>query len=291
MPGTYNKLVTVVTGQTITAAERNNEHDNHINNATPDGVDDASGSLAAMQATADPYPAGAASQPTDLRGELQRIRYQLQLLASDTYWYQDPTFLASLNGSATLGATAASLKVRLDQLATQIKSLGGLTNWYDAVTAALLKAGGTMSGAIAMGNNKITGLAAGTTAGDAVRYEQAALLAVASVFTAALTANASFRVDSGGATAISSNMDVSGKTHLYHTGGALTIQGFQGGSQGQVLFIENRDAAANLSLAHNGSGTQVFLLNGGSCVIGPRGGVTCIYSSGGSAWFVVGKFG
>ena len=43
--------------------------------------------------------------------------------------------------------------------------------------AALLLAGGTMAGAIAMGSNKITGLAAGTTAGDAVRYEQALLLA------------------------------------------------------------------------------------------------------------------
>jgi hypothetical protein len=43
--------------------------------------------------------------------------------------------------------------------------------------AALLLAGGTLSGALAMGSNKITGLAAGTTAGDAVRYEQALLLA------------------------------------------------------------------------------------------------------------------
>ena len=43
--------------------------------------------------------------------------------------------------------------------------------------AALLLAGGTMAGNIAMGSNKITGLAAGTTAGDAVRYEQALLLA------------------------------------------------------------------------------------------------------------------
>ena len=38
--------------------------------------------------------------------------------------------------------------------------------------AALLLAGGTMTGAIAMGSNKITGLAAGTSNGDAVRYEQ-----------------------------------------------------------------------------------------------------------------------
>ena len=46
----------------------------------------------------------------------------------------------------------------------------------DALTTALgnylLLAGGTMSGAIAMGGNKITGLAAGTTNGDALRYEQ-----------------------------------------------------------------------------------------------------------------------
>lgn len=34
-----------------------------------------------------------------------------------------------------------------------------------------------MAGNIAMGSNKVTGLAAGTTAGDAVRYEQALLLA------------------------------------------------------------------------------------------------------------------
>ncbi len=43
---------------------------------------------------------------------------------------------------------------------------------HDLAEAALPKAGGTMSGAIAMGGNKITGLAAGSANGDAVRYEQ-----------------------------------------------------------------------------------------------------------------------
>jgi len=43
----------------------------------------------------------------------------------------------------------------------------------DAKLAAyLLLAGGTMTGAIAMGNSKVTGLAAGTENGDALRYEQ-----------------------------------------------------------------------------------------------------------------------
>lgn len=44
--------------------------------------------------------------------------------------------------------------------------------------------GGTMSGAIAMGNSKITGLAAGTTTGDAVRYEQVILVSGANAFSA-----------------------------------------------------------------------------------------------------------
>lgn len=46
-------------------------------------------------------------------------------------------------------------------------------SYVDAADAlALPKAGGTMSGAIAMGGNKVTGLAAASANGDAVRYEQ-----------------------------------------------------------------------------------------------------------------------
>jgi len=51
------------------------------------------------------------------------------------------------------------------------------TSFANIDAAALLLAGGTMAGNIAMGSNKVTGLAAATTAGDAVRYEQALLLA------------------------------------------------------------------------------------------------------------------
>jgi hypothetical protein len=212
MPGNYSKLVTVVTGQTITAAERNNEFDNVINYMTPDGVDDASANLTAMQLTVD--PAGG-SQATTLRGELNRLRFQLLKLGSaggnwydalpflagitpatpgatatdlnnrlaqivkhlqtlnvaSGNWYDTISFLAGITPAAA-GATGTDLTNRLAQLASQIKNLGGLTNWYDAVTAALLKAGGTMAGAIAMGTNKVTGLGAGTTNGDALRYEQ-----------------------------------------------------------------------------------------------------------------------
>ena len=64
--------------------------------------------------------------------------------------------------------------------------------WVDldaTAAAALPKSGGTMSGAIAMGTNKITGLAAGDSSGDAVRYEQlTAVDAIADLAIARVTA-------------------------------------------------------------------------------------------------------
>ena len=53
----------------------------------------------------------------------------------------------------------------------------------------LEKAGGTMTGPIAMGNNKITGLAAGASNGDAVRYEQLTGLIKTATGTIATSAN------------------------------------------------------------------------------------------------------
>lgn len=52
-----------ITGGTITGVTFN-----------PDSVDDNSANAAAMQATADPYPAGVASLATSLTGEIQRLR-------------------------------------------------------------------------------------------------------------------------------------------------------------------------------------------------------------------------
>jgi hypothetical protein len=90
MPGNYSKLVTVITGQTITAAERNNEFDNVINNMTPDGVDDASANLATMQSTVDP---SGGSLATDLRGEIKRLRFMIKSIVGSTNWYDTVTDL------------------------------------------------------------------------------------------------------------------------------------------------------------------------------------------------------
>src|SRR5690606_9007469 len=48
------------------------------------------------------------------------------------------------------------------------------TSFTTIDAAALLLAGGTMAGNIALGSNRVTGLAAATTSGEAVRYEQLA---------------------------------------------------------------------------------------------------------------------
>ena len=62
----------------------------------PDGIDDASANVAAMQATADPGEVGTESLATDLRGELQRLRFAIretkqELDSGINQWYESPT--------------------------------------------------------------------------------------------------------------------------------------------------------------------------------------------------------
>lgn len=61
------------------------------------------------------------------------------------------------------------------------------TSFKFNVSRYLPVTGGTMTGPIAMTSSKITGLAAGSTAGDAVRYEQAVLRDGTNAMTGALT--------------------------------------------------------------------------------------------------------
>ena len=91
MPGNYSKVKTVITGEIITALDRNAEHDNHITFSTPASHDDYSQDLTEMRSTVDPYPAGVESLPTTLAGELERMRYLLKQITGQAEWYIDPT--------------------------------------------------------------------------------------------------------------------------------------------------------------------------------------------------------
>lgn len=97
--------------------------------------------------------------------------------------------LTAITG-ASPASTAASIYARFQQMTQQIKNALGTTNWYDAVgtslaatvstantalataNAALPTTGGTMSGAIAMGAHKVTGLANGSASDDAAAFGQ-----------------------------------------------------------------------------------------------------------------------
>jgi hypothetical protein len=88
--GILSRIKTWAAAETLTASDLNAEFDNILNNLDPDSVEDASANATAMQATADPYPGATESLATDLRGEVQRLRYLLKQITGEAQWYIDP---------------------------------------------------------------------------------------------------------------------------------------------------------------------------------------------------------
>lgn len=103
MPGNYGHTARA-DGSILTGSIYNGDHQNHITFCTPGGVDDYSTNLAQMQSSVDPGEQGTESLPTDLAGEIQRIRNVLKEITGKTYWYESPA--VSLAGS--IGANVAS---------------------------------------------------------------------------------------------------------------------------------------------------------------------------------------
>lgn len=100
MAGNYNRIQVESPGNVITSSNYNAEHDNHINNNTPAGVDDYSTNVAEMRAATDPGESGSESLATSLAGELERLRHALNEIKGSTYWYESPsTNLAIISGT------------------------------------------------------------------------------------------------------------------------------------------------------------------------------------------------
>ena len=97
--GILSRVKTWAAAETLTAASLNAEFNNILNNLDPDSVEDASANATAMQATADPYPGASESLATDLRGEVQRLRYVIKQITGQTYWYYDPSKNLTQTGS------------------------------------------------------------------------------------------------------------------------------------------------------------------------------------------------
>lgn len=117
--------------------------------------------------TAMPYPEGADANdvPADMQALAERIDEVPGIESLTTAEISALTAGQKPAGRVVYNSTTSKLQV----------SNG--TSFADVTADSLRLTGGTMSGNIAMGSNKVTGLAAATTNGDAVRYEQALLLA------------------------------------------------------------------------------------------------------------------
>lgn len=93
MPGNYLRSNVESAGNILTAANYNAEHDNHITNATPAGLDDYSATVAEARTQTSPGTYASPSLATSTAGELERLRYQLgqAIGGSNTSWLDAPT--------------------------------------------------------------------------------------------------------------------------------------------------------------------------------------------------------
>lgn len=121
----FSRIKTWVSNEVLTAADLNGEFNNIISNMQPSGIEDASASVADMQATTNPGGSGTESLATDLLGEIKRLRYVVQRLVG-TYWYSTPVGTLTTGGVVTAaladGSVTPAKKAALGQ---QISSSSG----------------------------------------------------------------------------------------------------------------------------------------------------------------------
>ena len=163
MPGNYTHS-TRAPGLILTASIYNADHQNHVDNMTPDGVDDASADLAAFRETADPGEAGTESLPTSLRGELLRLRKLIAEISGKAQWYESPAdSIESLNSrTSTLETQMAD--ARPQQIGPEVVS--GFTPELTGIPSWALKVTVLFDGVAATGApNSMDGLQLGTDAG------------------------------------------------------------------------------------------------------------------------------
>ncbi len=120
MAGLYSHT-TRSSGTTLTANIYNTDHQNHINNHELDQINDHSDNSTEMQTQTDPYPGESISQATSAAAEIERLRFQLDLIIGRTFWYEDPA--ASLANVGTNTTNITTLTTRLDgsEFITQIR--------------------------------------------------------------------------------------------------------------------------------------------------------------------------
>ena len=109
MAGLYSHT-TRATGTTLTASIYNTDHQNHVDNQTPQMTDDYSSNVAQMQSTVNPGGVGTESLATTLAGEVERLRYVIKTMHGGAQWYPGAAFVSGTSFDAKgdlLAGTAA----------------------------------------------------------------------------------------------------------------------------------------------------------------------------------------
>lgn len=125
MAGNYS-ITTRAPGTILTASIYNADHQNHVTNHTPQGLDDYSANVTQMRTTTDPGESASESLATSTAGEIERLRFAIFeakkiLDPSLTYWYESPS---SSSGYA-IANLALSASVATNNLTIAVKDGAG----------------------------------------------------------------------------------------------------------------------------------------------------------------------
>jgi hypothetical protein len=91
----------------LTNEDLNNELNHFLSNLDAGGIGDHSDDVATMRQTTSPGASGTESLATDVAGEIERLRYCINRIVGETYWYEAPDL--SLDEAADLFTSALSL--------------------------------------------------------------------------------------------------------------------------------------------------------------------------------------
>lgn len=112
MPGNYTLRRTYVDGDILSASDYVADHQQHIDNQTPQGTDDYSANVTQMRTFTDTGNVNSESLATSLAGELERLRYQIKHIkeavsgSTLTQWYSKNYSLVVPNSSITAAKLA-----------------------------------------------------------------------------------------------------------------------------------------------------------------------------------------
>ncbi len=156
----------------------------------------------------------------------------------------------SFNGAGTYSAPGASFPAVATTLIESAKYNAVINDIASALSICVTKDGQqTITADMPMSSHKFTGLAAGTAAGDSVRYEQVGLLAAANTWTASQTISGTgLRIFGDFSNATRSNrLSFQSST----TNDVTVVQAFPNGTSTQAVYqIYNASDMDNASVAN-----------------------------------------